>query len=975
MTYKTQFLLASMMLIEVLCIPVKITGQALDHRLGEIIIQLDTSEPTPSLTTAIPAIATARTSAPEITPLLPEMNIWKLSLDYTQINEREVLYHLRKMDAVIHAQFNYLIEWRASPNDPDYGLQWHWNNTGQIGLPKGVDLRLEEAWEYTTGGVTPDGDTIVACVIDGSFERKHEDLAPNLWTNRAEIPDNGLDDDHNGYIDDYYGWNVKDNNDNIGGSGTHGTGVAGLLGARGNNGIGVTGINWKVKMMFISGISDIASVLRAYAYPLRMRRLYNATHGAKGAFVVVTNASWGISALHASDAPLWCAFYDSLGQAGILNCCAAPNRGVDIDQIGDLPSDCTSPFLLSITNITHKDEWYTKAGYGAKSVDLGCFGQDTYTTGPNNSYRNFGGTSAATPIVSGAIALLYSKAQCNALSAMAKTHPEEAALTVRHLLFEYAHPIPSLAGRCTSGGRLDILNAMKHTIPYYSFEHKDTSVMLSWTGMQDTLSSLEYRTEGSTQWQSILHASRPLRLTGLTGCATYEVRTTDFCQPDTTPVYYVFQTEGCCHLPDPVRITATDSFSVQLSWPPVYAARAYQILLTGPLPEDTTTQVVEVLPDSNAHYFITGLSPCSNYAIQVRTTCADSMSETGDTLFFRTKGCGACLDLSYCSPVIPPDAADDRMTSLTVGDSMMVIPGGFSGYEIVPHSPFEWTFCDSIPLEIHTAGTTRELLLVWVDYDQSGGFDTSEIIFQTPSPQAAPYKRMIQLPPEAKRGITRMRLALKWPGFDPTPPHPCGDDIEFGQVIDLCINIVDNCMALPLMPKVDTSLIDTTIFRWKACAPSRKYKLTYLLPDSQEVSYLTKTPLLKLTDLPKCVTLTAYLSQTCDTSANPIPENWSKPRTFMFRTRCKTATERPVGNPSFRLYPNPSSGVFLLQYISAVKRGQWTLTDLTGQKVRTGEIPDSSRMTYIDLRPVDTGVYVFELKTKDGSFVRPIVIL
>src|SRR5690606_36199811 len=137
-----------------------------------------------------------------------------------------------------------------------------------------------------------------------------------------EIPNNGIDDDGNGYVDDFLGWDADAADDDITGGtfgGGHGTPVAGIVGAKGNNGIGVTGVNWNVKLMIVVGGGNEAQAIAAYSYPLSLRKLYNQTGGQRGAFVVSTNASWGIDFTQASTAPLWCAMYDTLGAYGILN--------------------------------------------------------------------------------------------------------------------------------------------------------------------------------------------------------------------------------------------------------------------------------------------------------------------------------------------------------------------------------------------------------------------------------------------------------------------------------------------------------------------------------------------------------------------------------------------------------------------------------------------------------------------------------
>src|SRR5690606_27888318 len=143
-----------------------------------------------------------------------------------------------------------------------------------------------------------DGDTIVVAIIDDGINPNHPDIQGNLWNNRHEIAGNGIDDDLNGYVDDVLGWNTYSTpmNDNItGGSwgGGHGTPVAGIVGAKGDNNVGVAGVNWNVKLMIIVGGGDQADALTAYGYVLASRKQYNETNGEKGAFIVSTNASWG----------------------------------------------------------------------------------------------------------------------------------------------------------------------------------------------------------------------------------------------------------------------------------------------------------------------------------------------------------------------------------------------------------------------------------------------------------------------------------------------------------------------------------------------------------------------------------------------------------------------------------------------------------------------------------------------------------
>ncbi|MFK7908603.1 MAG: S8 family serine peptidase, partial [Chitinophagales bacterium] len=358
-------------------------------------------------------------------------------------------------------QNNHKVTLRNTPNDSQFNQQWQYINTGQSGGTVGADIDADLAWDITTGGTNTDGDEIVVCVIDDGLDENHPDFGDNVWVNTNEIPNNGIDDDNNGYVDDYKGWNTYQSNDNLNDPGHwHGTPVAGIIGAKGNNGTGVSGVNWNVKIMFVVGGGNEAEAIAAYTYPLEMRKLYNETNGQKGAFVVSTNASWGIDGGKAADAPLWCDMYNQLGEQGILSAGATANANTNVDVDGDLPTQCGSDYLFSVTNMNHNDQKVTQAGYGATSIDLGAFGQDAYNVAINNSYEGFGGTSGATPHVAGTIALLYS-APCSNFTALSKSNPGAAALAVRNYILNGTDSNASLQGITTSGGRLNMHKALQ----------------------------------------------------------------------------------------------------------------------------------------------------------------------------------------------------------------------------------------------------------------------------------------------------------------------------------------------------------------------------------------------------------------------------------------------------------------------------------------------------------------------------------
>ena len=385
--------------------------------------------------------------------LSKRLNIWLFEInDNKELREDK----MRRLNAnadvrVIQNNHTNITLREAIPDDPFFGQQW---------AP--AIMNLPQTWEeFTTGGVTATGDTIVVAVIDGGADWTHEDL--NCWENAHEIPNNGIDDDGNGYIDDFHGWNAYNHNGYVG-SNNHGTHVSGIIGAVGNNGKGVCGVNWNVKVMPIAGSSgDESIVVEAYAYALEMRARYNETQGEEGAFIVATNSSFGVDYGDPNDYPIWCAMYDEMGNVGILSCGAGPNMNVNVDVVGDVPSACPGNYLIGITNTTSSDEKYGSAGYGVNNIDIGAPGTSIYSTLPNNNYGNMTGTSMATPQVAGTIALMYA-ALPEEMMQDCKDDPAHFSLIMKYHLLNGADHLLSLDGLVASGRRLNAYGAIESAL-------------------------------------------------------------------------------------------------------------------------------------------------------------------------------------------------------------------------------------------------------------------------------------------------------------------------------------------------------------------------------------------------------------------------------------------------------------------------------------------------------------------------------
>lgn len=433
-----------------------------DHVAGELLVMLSDNNLIRELENSLsnlglPVISDKNSSR--------SFKTWKLVFDpATDLNS--ALEKTKALPGVVLAQFNhYSNERNTTPNDPQFGTMWDMENTGQNGGTVDADIDAPEAWDISTGGLTAQGDTIVVAVVDGGFYLAHEDL--NFWKNYAEIPGNGIDDDNNGYIDDYDGWNAYNSTGTITNN-SHGTHVSGTVGAIGNNSLGVMGINWGVKVMPVMGSSNTESeVVEAYGYVFDARRLYNQTNGAQGAFVVSTNSSFGVDQGQPASYPIWCAMYDSLGSVGILSAAATANQNWDIDQVGDIPTACGSSYMLAVTNTTRFDARNSGAAYGQTTIDIGAPGTTIMSTYPNNSYQAITGTSMATPHIAGTVALMYAAA-CSQLITDYKAHPDSIALVMRDYMMHNVDSIAALSGLCTSEGRLNLFKTLQAVQAYCS---------------------------------------------------------------------------------------------------------------------------------------------------------------------------------------------------------------------------------------------------------------------------------------------------------------------------------------------------------------------------------------------------------------------------------------------------------------------------------------------------------------------------
>lgn len=371
------------------------------------------------------------------------MRIWQITFS-SDYEVTDFVDEFNKNPGVIVAQPNHYISWRiTTPDDPEFPLQWNLET-----------IDAEFAWDFGTGasGATVNGDPIVVAILDGGFDLVHEDIV--FWTNVQEIDNNGIDDDLNGYVDDVNGWNAGTSDDNIT-SDDHGTHVTGIAAAQGNNNTDISGVTWNAQVMPVQVTSAVETeVVMAYDYVLANRVLYNTTNGASGAFVVATNASFGVDFADPALYPIWCDIYNDLGAAGILNAGATTNLFIDVDVQGDVPSGCGSTYLVAVTE-TNQNDINTDAGFGTTAIDIAAPGKSVLSTMPGDTVGYKSGTSMATPHVTGTIALLYAIA-CEEFINNAYVNPDQAALAMRSFILDGADIIDTLLNQVDQGRRLNM---------------------------------------------------------------------------------------------------------------------------------------------------------------------------------------------------------------------------------------------------------------------------------------------------------------------------------------------------------------------------------------------------------------------------------------------------------------------------------------------------------------------------------------
>jgi subtilisin family serine protease len=377
---------------------------------------------------------------------LPVRGLQLLSVERGQ-SAAEAIDELERSQDVLYAEPNLRRSASAIPNDPYFRNLWGLHSSGQTVAGRtgtaDADIDAPEAWDSFTG--SPE---VKVAVVDSGIDDQHPDLRDQIWRNPGEVgagkETNGVDDDSNGLIDDWRGWDWVQSDNSPRDLNGHGTHVSGTVAAEGDDGNGVVGVAWRSKVMPLrvldaDGSGSVADLVSAYRYA-----------AAKGAKVV--NASLGGSS--ASRAEL-----DAIRAApGTLFVVAAGNGGSDgigdnNDSTPEFPCSYTADNVVCVAATDRNDSLAAFSNVGAQSVDLGAPGTDILSDQPGESFAFYDGTSMATPHVAGTAALIWT------------ARPDASPAEVKLALLGGVDPKPGLTGKTVSGGRLNAFRSLALAAP------------------------------------------------------------------------------------------------------------------------------------------------------------------------------------------------------------------------------------------------------------------------------------------------------------------------------------------------------------------------------------------------------------------------------------------------------------------------------------------------------------------------------
>lgn len=365
---------------------------------------------------------------------------WESIDDLDNTDPNQVVAQYLALPEVEYAEPNMEITLDAAtalpvrPTDPRFADQWALANSGQRGGKAGADINAMLAWATTTGS-----DKVVVAVLDSGVDYTHEDLAPNIWVRPSSLEP--YHDNELGTVEDVNGFNAIDNSSDPMDENGHGTHCAGIIGAEGSNDLGISGVNWKVRIMPLKfmnagGYGTTKDAIEAINYVINRKK--------DGVNVRIISASWGSTMRsRALEAVIRKAYEND-----ILFVAASGNASTNNDRSPHFPSSYNVPNVISVAALDRHDQLAKFSNYGSKSVAVAAPGVDILSTWLGNEYEEKSGTSMATPVVAGVAALIVAE------------NPRMSVDQLRKRVLDSVDPLPVLKGKIATGGRVNAAKAL-----------------------------------------------------------------------------------------------------------------------------------------------------------------------------------------------------------------------------------------------------------------------------------------------------------------------------------------------------------------------------------------------------------------------------------------------------------------------------------------------------------------------------------
>lgn len=516
---------------------------------------------------------------------------------------------LKANDMVEYAEPIPIDQVLLSANDQYSGQQWH--------LEK---IQAYEAWDIATGS-----EDVVVAIIDDAIQTTHEDLTNTIWTNINEIPNNGVDDDNNGYIDDYQGWDIADNDNNPNppaGSSylRHGTHVTGIVAAQTNNSIGVASIGNGIKVLPIKATQD------------EFGTSTQITHGWQGVSyaiamgVDIINLSWGSKA----SSQTYQSIIDDAHAQGIIIVAAAGN------------SNNTQKFypaaynnVVSVAATDHSDHKMGVSNYG-DWIDISAPGSTIISTGSmsNDAYESNSGTSMASPLVAGLIGLM--KSYDNSSSAddilaclLSNTDPIQ----------DTDHATSMGTGRINAYEAMNCLLAANCKAPNAptADQLSPTTATITWKNSNNNNFQIAYKLTTASKWTFVNSTGLSISLEELQPNRTYHIKVASICgetTSDYSPVVEFKTKEINCEAPIDINFKNISTQQVRIGWS--IEDDTYTDSYTFRYKKKNASNWTSITINESP-IFINNLEQEQSYELQIACNCVGTQSEYSKTVSFDTK--------------------------------------------------------------------------------------------------------------------------------------------------------------------------------------------------------------------------------------------------------------------------------------------------------------------------------------------------